>query len=213
MRSARSLKIGLISAALLLAALASYFLMRKDCCSEQLSDRQIRELEQAAANGNVPAMKRLFFFFEEAEDPARAAVWLKRAADAGDGEAELFMFSKLTGDKNPDRQRLALTYLHRAAEHGSSTAQATLGERYRDGTGVPKNVETARFWFRKSARAGDADAILALCDMAVAAHDVEQCRECLVLENQALTSLDPKSYYASQLREQRKRIDRILGGV
>jgi TPR repeat protein len=185
-------------------------MIRKNCCSEQLNERQVRELERAAANGDVPSMKRLFFFYDEAEEPAKAATWLRRAADAGDSEAELFMFNTLNGSKNTDQQRLALKYLHRAAEHGSSTAQATLGERYRDGVGVTRNVETAKYWLRRAARAGDPEAILALCDMAAAAHDIEQCRECLVLENHALTSLDQKSYVSLQLQEQRKRIGGIL---
>lgn len=206
----RFYKIGLIFAALLLIALTSYLMIRKDCCSEQLSEYQIGELERAAASGSVSAMKRLFFYYDEAEEPRKAAAWLKRAADAGDSEAEMLMFYSLNGTNDAGQKRLAMNYLYRAAEHGSSDAQTIVGEKYRDGAGVTRNIDTAKRWLEKAARAGDADAILALCDIAVSERDVEQCRRCLQLQNRALRSLHPKSYLASQLQEQRERISRIL---
>jgi TPR repeat protein len=200
----------LIGAALVFVVLAFYFLVSKDCCSEQFSDQQVQELERAASSGSVPAMKQLFFFYDEAEQPSKAAAWLRRAADAGDSDAEFLLSHTLAGSNDAEQKRLGMIYLQRAAEHGSSSAQAALAERYRDGEGVAKNVETARFWFQRAARAGDTDAILALCDMAAADRDVVQCRECLVLESRALASLHPKSFMASQLQEQRARINLIL---
>jgi len=136
--------------------------------------------------------------------------WLRRAADAGDANAELHMFDRLNASEDPEQKRTALSYLHRSAEHGSSTAQSTLGKLYRDGTGVPKNLETAESWFEKGARGGDVDAILWLCDKAAAERNLQQCRECIALQDRALASAHPTSYFATRLREQRERIQRIL---
>ena len=211
MRHARFFRmIGWLFAAALLLAFASYFMIRKTCCSERLDEDEIRELERAATNGDVPAMKRLYRFFDEDEQPAVAEGWLKRAADAGDADAELHMFSRRDGSDDPAQKAIAMDYLHRSAEHGSSLAQSVLGERYRNGDGVTRNMATARSWFEKAARGGDIDGILALCDMAAAERDLQQCRECLVLQNRGLASVHPESYYATQLREQRERVQRVV---
>ncbi len=202
--------ISLLFAAALLIAAASYFMIRKTCCGEHLGDEQIRELERAAANGNVPAMMRLYIYFDEGEQPEKAVAWLRRAADAGDARAEFHMFDRLNGSDDPEQKRMAMGYLHRSAEHGSSTAQSTLGKLYRDGAGVTRNLETAESWFRKGAHGGDVDAILWLCDRAAAERDIQQCRECTVLQDRALASVHPKSYFASQLQKQRKLIQGIL---
>jgi Sel1 repeat len=202
--------IGLLAAAVLLIVVAAPFLIRKNCCSEDLDPEQITKLEQAATRGDVPAMMRLHRFFDETEQPEKAMVWLRRAADAGDADAERHMYSQLSGSDNPEQERIAMSYLHRSAEHGDPLAQNALGQMYRDGTGVPRNEETANYWFLKGARGGDIDAILTVCDKAAAERDIEQCRECLILADRALPSTASGSYYAVELEAQRERLQRVV---
>lgn len=47
-------------------------------------------------------------------------------------------------------------WLRRAAVHGSSAAQTTLGVLLGNGDGVPRNVDEALFWLRKAFHAGEA---------------------------------------------------------
>lgn len=205
MRSVRSLSAIVFLGAAALIAITAYFEIRKTCC-EQLSDQEIRALERAGGRGDVKAMKRLYVFFEDAGDPKQADIWLKRAADTGDADTEF----QVWGLSVPAQRPAALPYLRRSAEHGSSFAQATLGELYRDGVDVPKSIETAKYWLQKSARAGEPSGVLALCDIAAAERDQEQCRECLLLEHHAVALLKPGTYYVIQLEQQKQRIEGVL---
>jgi uncharacterized protein len=54
--------------------------------------------------------------------------------------------------------RKAAQWFRRAAEHGLSAAQNTLGVLLGNGDGVRKNVDEALLWLRKSFHAGDASA-------------------------------------------------------
>ena len=54
-----------------------------------------------------------------------------------------------------DEKAMALTTLQRLWEEGYSTAAHQLGKAYRDGLGVPINLDTAAEWFRKSAGVGN----------------------------------------------------------
>jgi len=203
MRHARLLLIGLVACTVVLAIALS--LIRKNCC-EQLGDDELRELERAASKGNVPAMKRLYIFFDEDGQTAKAEAWLRRAADTGDAEAEYDVW----GRAGKAERAPLMHYLVRSAQHGSSFAQFTLGELYRDGVDVPKNISTAKYWLQKSARGGEPAGVLALCDLAAADRDLQQCRECIVLENRAIAALQQQSYYVTQLRDQQRRIQAVL---
>lgn len=52
-------------------------------------------------------------------------------------------------------RRKAAQWFRRAAEHGLSPAQNTLGVLLSNGDGVRKNVEEALLWLRRASRAGD----------------------------------------------------------
>jgi hypothetical protein len=184
-----------------------------NCCEERLSNREVAELERAANTGNIAAMKRLSAYFESNEDQAQAAVWRKRAADAGDSEAELAMYDGLKNDHDPRQRDLAIAYLQRSAEHGSSIGQWFLGRICHEGAGVPKDANKAKYWLRKAARSGNEEAIIYLCDIALSERDVVQCRECVDLANRAVASVKPGSYYSVHLEHQRKRITEFLVSV
>jgi len=50
-----------------------------------------------------------------------------------------------------EKYELAIKYLKPIAELGDRNAQSLIGECYAFGFGVPKNVEKALYWFRRSA--------------------------------------------------------------
>ena len=53
----------------------------------------------------------------------------------------------------------------KAAAGGQTVAMVQLGELYRQGHGVPKDIAQARQWFEKAAASGDASASKALAGM------------------------------------------------
>lgn len=94
-----------------------------------------------------------------------ASKWraLRRQARRGDPEAEWGVADRY-GDGCKDRsgkivvkrnQRKAVRWFRRAAEHGSSPAQNTLGVLLSNGEGLRKDVDAALAWLRKAFRAGD----------------------------------------------------------
>jgi len=182
----------------------------RNCCEERLTGREVAELERFANTGNIAAMKRLSAYFESNEDQTQAAAWRKRAADAGDSEAEFSMYEDLKNDRNAKRRDLAIVYLQRSAEHGSSLGQWFLGRIFHEGAGVPKDADKAKFWLRKAARSGNEEAIIYLCDLALSERDVAQSRECVSFEDRARAVVKPGSYYSRQLERQRKRITDFL---
>ena len=85
-------------------------------------------------------------------------------AKCGDSEAEWGVADRY-GDGCMDNEgkilvrrsaRRAAEWFRRAAEHGSSSAQNTLGVLLSNGDGVTKNVAEAVLWLRKAFRAGEA---------------------------------------------------------
>ena len=120
-----------ILAIVLALVMLVYFSAHTTCCTEELSEKQIVQISNDAEKGDIAAMKRLFFFFEERQmngDSEKADYWLKRAADAGDGQAGVFMYEKLIVSKNMEIRKQALNYLGNAAAHGNPTAQEILGK-------------------------------------------------------------------------------------
>jgi|CXWL01.1.fsa_nt_gi hypothetical protein len=59
-------------------------------------------------------------------------------------------------------------------QQGNPHAQYLLGEIYRDGQGVPRNLDTAASWYRRAAKQGDESAQLALAQMYERGEGVQQ---------------------------------------
>jgi len=130
---------------ILIASIAAFIFLsaRPTCCTETLSDEQIASISNDAKKGDVAAMKRLFFFFEERSmngDAEKSAYWLKHAADAGDGQAKVFMYEKLDTLKDPEAQRQAMKYLTDAANQGDQTAKEILDNLHRDASPLPHSA-------------------------------------------------------------------------
>jgi TPR repeat protein len=82
----------------------------------------------------------------------QALVWLERAAEHGNIEAQYEFGNALREGFGivQDYQRAA-KWLQLAAEHGNADAQYALGQMYRGGMGVPPDNARAYMWFNLAA--------------------------------------------------------------
>jgi TPR repeat protein len=89
------------------------------------------------------------------EDPERAFLWYKRAADAGLPAAQFNVAAMYDSGRGiaRDYESAALWYA-RAAAHGHHRAQFDLGLLYEQGNGVPHNLDAAASWLRDAADGG-----------------------------------------------------------
>lgn len=120
---------------------------------------------QAADAGYVPAEYQLgkeAYMQAAASDKPDFSVafgWLKRAADAGNADAQymlgiLYMQGRGTEQSVPQ----AISSFRRAAEQGHADAQYVLGQSYYKGLGVTANRTAAKKWLQLSADNGNASA-------------------------------------------------------
>lgn len=89
------------------------------------------------------------------EDYAQAAAWYRKAAEAGNVDAQYNLASMYFGGQGvpQDYQQAAHWYM-KAAEAGKAEAQFNLGLMYDKGEGVQQNYASAVFWYRKAAEQG-----------------------------------------------------------
>lgn len=85
--------------------------------------------------------------------------WYRRAAQAGDPEAQFLLGNILErGLKGPANPKAAVEWYRRAAEQGHAKAQFRIAEIYYAGRVVPRNLDEAAKWMAKAAEAGIAEA-------------------------------------------------------
>ncbi|MBR2257724.1 MAG: sel1 repeat family protein [Blautia sp.] len=111
-------------------------------------------LQLAAEAGNDEAQNALgeMYSFGNGvpKDREKAEKWYSEAAGQGNVNA-LFHLGSLYYFYEPKDYTKAISFLELAAEKESSGAQKLLGDIYRDGQGVPVDLEAALKWYRKSA--------------------------------------------------------------
>ncbi|MCG8503569.1 MAG: sel1 repeat family protein [Sphingomonadales bacterium] len=139
-------------------------------------DQAIEIWGALARDGDADAAYRLGLLHELGRgvdaNPAAAADWYRRSADAGHGAAAHALANLLAEGKGVEKDALAaLDWYRRAAEAGHARAQFHLGRLYLEGILVEKDAATAYSWFAKAAeKAGEAG----LRAEAVAARDATQ---------------------------------------
>lgn len=121
-------------------------------------------LRPLADQGDAPAQIGLGWMYRDgrgvAQDNAQALMWLRKAADRGDGYAQAqndlgSMYYLGQGVAQDYAQ--AVAWYRKAAEQGSAAAQNNLGTIYYQGEGVPQDYVLAHMWFNLAA-SGAADA-------------------------------------------------------
>ncbi len=117
----------------------------------------VRWFRSAADQGEASAQFKLGIKYSTGsgvpQDKKEAVRWLRMAADQDDPDAQLFL-AWVYPDSQPTAADLAaqrLSRLREAAERGAASAQASLGELYRDGQGVPQDYVRAHLWFNLAA--------------------------------------------------------------
>jgi uncharacterized protein len=85
-------------------------------------------------------------------EAAKAAMWLERAAQKGDADAQFWLgVAYEQGSFETINYREALNWLQKSARQGHPDAQNSLGQMYEDGEGVKQNYAMAAKWYRKAA--------------------------------------------------------------
>lgn len=104
--------------------------------------------------------------YEELLDMPRAEFWYRKAAEAGNLDAQLRL-AKLyrEGLKLPRNDERAAHYYRLAAEQGNAVAEYKLGIMYYGGYGVKQDNQQAVVWFGLAAHQGLPQAVQALAIM------------------------------------------------
>jgi predicted aspartyl protease len=93
---------------------------------------------------------------------AQAIVWYRKAADQGNGLAnvaqDVLGVMYFNGQGVPQDYAQAVAWWRKAADQGNATAQFSLGAMYVNGHGVAQDYAQALIWFRKAADQGNAEA-------------------------------------------------------
>ncbi len=117
------------------------------------NDAAFREwMLKSAEQGYVPAQGRVGMMFLATSDYGKAEIWLRRAAEQGNAEAQSWLGTyyeqgRFGATDYPD----AFKYLRKAAEQGHPDAQVALGEMYEEGEFVSQNYALAAKWYRRAA--------------------------------------------------------------
>ncbi|MDR2213450.1 MAG: sel1 repeat family protein [Pseudomonadales bacterium] len=93
------------------------------------------------------------------KDDAKALAWLRKAADQGLAEAQLYIgWMYQTGDGVAQDDAQALAWIGKAAQQGLADAQVYLGWMYQNGLGVAQDKVQAVAWYRQAAEQGSPEA-------------------------------------------------------
>jgi hypothetical protein len=98
--------------------------------------------------------------------PAAIDATVQAKANAGDAAAEIQVAEAYAAGQGGSREprqfqadyKAAADWYRKAADQGNITAEIRLGDLYRDGRGVARDMAQAVAWYRKAADQGDAGA-------------------------------------------------------
>ncbi len=124
-------------------------LARADDAAAKSDSRQkiIDGLKKDAEHGNVNAEYMLGIMFLSSKNYQEAFLWAKKAADAGDAEAQALLAGFYEGSevvsKNINEE---IRLLLKSAKQGYEPAQRKLAQLYSKGSNLPQNYEESYFW-------------------------------------------------------------------
>ena len=114
--------------------------------------------ERHAAEGDGEAMMRLGRAYRDGKgvpkDLDKAAEWMRKAVDAHIAWAKNELFDILWSMNTPESFAEMIPLIKGHADTGDGNAMGRLGRAYRDGKGVPKDLDKAAEWMRKAVDAG-----------------------------------------------------------
>jgi TPR repeat protein len=113
-----------------------------------------------------PEERLLLYGYGMTADPAAAAYWYRRAAEAGHAAAQFNWGVILARGRGVAADpAAAVPWLLRAAERGVAEAAYVIGNLHREGRGVAPSQAEALRWYRRGAASGQPAAELALGNM------------------------------------------------
>jgi uncharacterized protein len=121
----------------------------------------LRLMARAAERGFVTAMIGLAQLHERGEingrrDLVAAQFWFRRAAEAGNVDAQVEVATAHYLGRGAARDPAAAAHWYReAAKGGDAGAQYLLASMYEQGLGVERDLRLARYWYAICARNGD----------------------------------------------------------
>lgn len=116
----------------------------------------LSSLTERAESGDIAAQVELGKVYLAQEKFGDACVWLHRAAEAENAEAQCLYGSLLAEGLGVDQDEEAAAYwLLKSAQQGNSGAQVLLAQSFESGSGVPTNRGAAATWYLKAAEQGD----------------------------------------------------------
>ncbi|MBR2255106.1 MAG: sel1 repeat family protein, partial [Candidatus Methanomethylophilaceae archaeon] len=111
-----------------------------------------------AASGSKAASERLGRAYRDGRgvgrDLSEAAGFMRVAAKGGPPRAKGELLGILWSMGTDESLREMVTLAKGYAESGNAKAMGYLGRAYRDGKGVPQNLDTASYWLERSAEGG-----------------------------------------------------------
>lgn len=135
------------------------------------ADHALTCFEKAASLGSGKAYWGLATLYAGGRgvpsDKERAEICQQRAASLGYAPSLVSFdkdFTKAMGKVGitPAECKSVIARIQRAANEGCASEQYNLGMMYKNGFGVPQNMETARKWLSSAAQLGDKQAVTAL---------------------------------------------------
>lgn len=110
-------------------------------------------LLRSAEAGYAPAQSSVgLWYWYGSKDPTRAVIWLQRAAQQGDPEAQFLLGSSYEqGSLGTTDYEQARIWLAKSARQGHPDAQVSLGQMYENGESVKPNYAVEAKWYRKAA--------------------------------------------------------------
>lgn len=131
-----------------------------------LKTKSIQDIKNAAEGGDAEAQYLLAvaYFAGEgiAKDKAQSIKWYRRSALKGFSRAQVVFANRLYHgvDGLLSRNRAeAIEWYRAAAENGNVTALVTLGDRYKNGEAVSKDMDKALQYYKRALKLGYIDAI------------------------------------------------------
>ena len=136
----------------------------------QWKSAPLAAVQTAAKGGDAKAALELGLRYDlgrggAGKDQDEAIKWLRKAADAGDTDAQVIAGMKLAYGNGPNSDQVdAFNYFKQAAAQGTAVALYELGVAYKTARGTVKNDAEAVAAFSKAAEAGHAGAQFELGD-------------------------------------------------
>ncbi|WP_228068189.1 MULTISPECIES: tetratricopeptide repeat protein [unclassified Neisseria] len=139
---------------------ARYNLLQLRAADGERFEQQIGEYTALAESGVLHAQMRLLEYYADQKDP-QAVYWAELAAAQGSGDAQFYLAKYYQQAPEPDLAK-AHELLMQAAAQGVTAAHWLLGNQYRYGQYVEKNLQKAIEHFTPAAGQGFAPAQAAL---------------------------------------------------